>query len=74
VKYLGIHLDRRLKWAKYIKAKRNQLNLKIKNKKFTGYSEDQHHQKNVNSYYTKNCINPSGLTAFSYGNSLKFQY
>jgi hypothetical protein len=30
VKYRGMHLDRRLTWAKYIKAKKEQLNLKTK--------------------------------------------
>jgi hypothetical protein len=30
VKYLDMHLDRRLTWAKHIKTKRKQLNLKAK--------------------------------------------
>jgi hypothetical protein len=30
VKYLVMHLDRRLTWAKHIKTKRKQLNLKAK--------------------------------------------
>jgi hypothetical protein len=39
IKYLGISLDRRLKWGKHIKTKRKQLNLKsVKN--CTGYSEE----------------------------------
>jgi hypothetical protein len=38
VKYLGMPLHRRLTWAKHIKAKRKQLNIKVKN--CTGYSED----------------------------------
>jgi hypothetical protein len=36
VKYMGMHLDRRLTWAKRIKAKRNQLNLQMKGK-YAGY-------------------------------------
>lgn len=39
VKYLGMPLDRMFTWAKHIKAKRKQLNIKVKNK-CTGYSED----------------------------------
>jgi hypothetical protein len=30
VKYLGVHLGRRLTWAKHIKTKRKQLNQKAK--------------------------------------------
>jgi len=30
VKYLGLHLDQRLNWRTYIKAKRQHLNLKLR--------------------------------------------
>jgi hypothetical protein len=31
MKCQGMHLDRRLKWTKHIKVKRNQLKVKVKN-------------------------------------------
>jgi hypothetical protein len=60
-----MHLDRGLTWAKHIKTKRKQLNLKAK--KCTGYWEDQHYQQNANSSYTKQYSNPYGPMEFSYG-------
>jgi hypothetical protein len=40
---LGMHLDRRLTWAKHIKTKIKQLNLKAKQMRWL-LEEDQHYQ------------------------------
>jgi hypothetical protein len=52
VKCLGMHLHRRLTWAKHIKTKKKDLNQK--RSKCIGYSvDDQHYQQKANSSFTK---------------------
>jgi hypothetical protein len=63
VRYLGVHLYRRLIWAKHIKAKRNQLNLKVEKMYWL-----------LGTRSTLSALKPLDLGHSAMGDSLKFQH
>jgi hypothetical protein len=65
VKYLGMHFDRRLTCAKYIRTRRKQLNLKAKQMNWILGRSTLLIQANFS--YTKQYSNPYGPMEFSCG-------
>jgi hypothetical protein len=72
IKYLGLHLDRRLTWHKHIFAKRKQLESLWP--KDIGYSnESQNSVQATNFSYMKQYSNQSGLTEYNSGYGFHFR-